>query len=103
LDPAALDPAPEGPGFSALAEGSAAGSSTAPEGPGFSALAGGSAAGSSRAPSPEDTAVLDAERTMRFPTRPAPRQKSDGGSSDEATAVIELAPPKKDGEKSDES
>jgi uncharacterized protein involved in exopolysaccharide biosynthesis/Mrp family chromosome partitioning ATPase len=65
--------------------------------------AGGSATGSSTSPSPEDTAVLDAEKTMRFPTRPAPRQKSDGGSSDEATAVIELAPPKKDGEKSDES
>ncbi|MEV6492919.1 lipopolysaccharide biosynthesis protein, partial [Actinoplanes sp. NPDC051633] len=60
-------------------------------------------AGNSTSPSPEDTAVLDAEKTMRFPTRPAPRQKSDGGSSDEATAVIELAPPKKDGEKSDES
>jgi uncharacterized protein involved in exopolysaccharide biosynthesis/Mrp family chromosome partitioning ATPase len=57
-----------------------------------------------RGPSPEDTAVLDAEKTMRFPTnttsRPAPRQKND---NDEATAVIELAPAKKDGEKSDES
>ena len=42
--------APEGPGFSALAGGSAAGSNTAPEGPGFSALAGGSAAGSNTAP-----------------------------------------------------
>ena len=41
--------APQGPGFSALAGGSAAGSSTAPQGPGFSALAGGSAAGSSTA------------------------------------------------------
>jgi Mrp family chromosome partitioning ATPase len=55
-------------------------------------------------PSPEDTAVLDAEKTMRFPTntisRPAPRQKND---NEEATAVIELAPAKKDGEKSDES
>lgn len=44
-------------------------------------------------PKPEDTAVLDAEQTMRFPTgtasRPAPRQ---GGEGDEATAVIELAP-----------
>ncbi|MEV6495101.1 MFS transporter, partial [Actinoplanes sp. NPDC051633] len=41
-----------GPGSSALAGGSAAGSSTASEGPGFSALAGGSAAGSSTASGP---------------------------------------------------
>jgi hypothetical protein len=52
-------------------------------------------------PSPEDTAVLDTEKTMRFPTGSAPRQSKDSG--DEATAVIELAPPKKDSEKSDES
>jgi sirohydrochlorin ferrochelatase len=50
MRPARLRRAPEGPGFSALAGGPAAGSGTAPEGPGFSALAGGPAAGSGTAP-----------------------------------------------------
>ena len=48
--------------------------------------------------SPEVTAVLDAERTMRFPTTTVPRQGKDA-HEDPPTAVIELTPPaKKDDE-----
>ncbi|MET0495710.1 MAG: Wzz/FepE/Etk N-terminal domain-containing protein [Actinoplanes sp.] len=49
----------------------------------------------SRGPSPEDTAILDAEKTMRLANRPAPRKSVD----EPPTAVIELAPLKQDGEK----
>jgi hypothetical protein len=46
-------------------------------------------------PSPDETAVLDAEKTMRFPTsRPAPRKSSE----EPPTAVIELTPARKEDE-----
>jgi uncharacterized protein involved in exopolysaccharide biosynthesis/Mrp family chromosome partitioning ATPase len=44
--------------------------------------------------SPDETAVIDAEKTMRFPAGPVPRQSGD----EPPTAVIELTPAKKEDE-----